>query len=89
MNTLAFILISILLLLVLPFILAAPACIISDIEEWNKKRKIRKEYDSIIDNWKKLIYTEESPEQKGFEVAMLCNIAYEKNTLYPKGRLMK
>jgi hypothetical protein len=88
-NTLAFILISILLLLFLPFILAAPACIISDIEEWNKKRKIRKEYDSIIDNWKKLIYTEESPEQKGFEVAMLCNIAYEKNTLYPKGRLMK
>lgn len=89
MNGLAFILISILLLLFLPFILAAPACIISDIEEWNKKRKIRKEYDSIIDNWKKLIYTEESPEQKGFEVAMLCNIAYEKNTLYPKGRLMK
>lgn len=89
MNTLAVILISILLLLFLPFILAAPFCIISDIEEWNKKRKIRKEYDNIINGWKKLVYSETSPEQKGFEVAMLCNIAYEKNTLYPKGMFMK
>jgi hypothetical protein len=88
-NTLAFILISILLLLFLPLILAAPACIISDIEEWSEKRKIRKEYDRIIDNWKKLAVTETNQEQKGFEVAMLCNIAYEKNTLYPKGRFMK
>ena len=89
MNTLAFILISILLWLLLPLILAAPFCIASDIEEWNKKRKIRKEYDSIIDSWKKLAYTETNQEQKGFEVAMLCNIAYEKNTLYPKGRFLK
>lgn len=89
MNTLAFILIVSLLWILLPLILAAPACIISDIEEWNKKRKIRKEYDSIINNWKKLAYSETNPEQKGFEVAMLCNVAYEKNTLYPKGRFMK
>jgi hypothetical protein len=78
-----------LLAVLVPIAIAFPLVAVDTWEKWDERRKIRKEYDRIIDNWKKLALTEKDQTQKGFEVAVLCNIAYEKNTLYPKGMFMK
>lgn len=89
MNTLALALIIPLLLFLLPILCAVPLAVIDTWGKWDKRRKIRREYDEIVNAWKLLAFSETNPEQKGFEVAMLCNVAYEKNTLYPKGLFMK
>lgn len=69
------------LMLLFAFVVAIPLTLIDVWDEWDEKRKLRKQYNKEIKLWKKMAMEESDPIEKGYKVARLCNLAYEKSKI--------